>query len=462
MKLFKKFKNPKNYMNYLLVFVLLIYVFAIASYAENKEHKEAEHKSNISEDHSGHDHSAQKEADDEHDDQDGEDHSGHDHPKEVVDDHDVKDGEDHSGHDHSTKDEAGIKLSAKQIEETGIKVESVKLRKLHKEVSLLGDITVNEDMTAHVVSRVPGCVKKVRKTLGDKVKGGDVLADLESRELAGAKANYLAALEKFSLEENIFSQEENIFKKQISSEREYLNARHAMMDARITLRSTKQKLVALGLSKEKIKKLPEQPDEMLTHFEIRAPFDGTIISKHITLGEVIKEDKEDDINFVIANLNTVWVNLRVSQKDLPIIHIGQRATISVGSGIPDTEGTISFVSQVLGKETRAALARLVITNTGGIYRPGLFVSARIAIEGGKPEICVPVSAVQNIDGENVVFLQHKGEFEPRQVVLGISDGKYTAITSGLKSGDKYVSQGAFELKTKIITGGMDAHAGHGH
>ena len=439
MKLFKKIKNSIIHMNYLLVFVLLIYVFAIASYAKNEEHKEAEHNSNISEDHSGHDHS--KEADDDHDDQDG---------------------EDHSGHDHSTEDEAGIKLSAKQIKESGIKVESVKLRKLHKEVSLLGDITVNEDMTAHVVSRVPGCVKKVRKTLGDKVKGGEVLADLESRELADAKANYLAAQEKFSLEENIFSQEEDIFKKQISSEREYLNARHAMMDARIELRSTKQKLVALGLSKEEIKKLPEQPDEMLTHFEIRAPFDGTIITKHITLGEVIKEDKEDDVNFVIANLDTVWVNLRVSQKDLPVIHIGQRATISVGSGIPDTEGTISFVSQVLGKETRAALARLVITNTSGMYRPGLFVTARIAIEGGKPEISVPVSAVQNIDGENVVFIQHKGEFEPRQVVLGINDGKYIAITSGLKSGDKYVSQGAFELKTKIITSGMDAHAGHGH
>ena len=474
-------------MNCLLVFVLLIYVFAIVSYAENKEHKEAEHKSNISEDHSGHDHSIHKKADVEHDENDGEDHSGHDHSihketdeehddqkcgdhsghdhsihKETDEEHDENDGEDHSGHDHSAEEEAGIKLSAEQIKEAGIKVESAKFRKLQKTISLLGDITINEDLTAHVVSRVPGCVKKVRKTLGDKVKGGEILAELESRELADAKANYLAANEKFSLEESIFAQEDNIFKKQISSEREFLNARHAMMDSRIDFRSAKQKLMALGLSKEQIKKLPEQSDGTLTHFEIKAPFDGTIISKHITLGEVIKEDKEDDVNFVIANLDTVWVNLRVSQKDLPLIHIGQRATISVGSGIPDTEGTISFVSPVLGEKTRAALARLVITNTSGMYRPGLFVTARVSTEGDKSELCVPASAVQNIDGENVVFLQHEGEFEIQPVTLGINDGKYIEITSGLKPGNKYVSNGAFELKTKVITSGMDAHAGHGH
>jgi len=97
-----------------------------------------------------------------------------------------------------------------------------------------------------------------------------------------------------------------------------------------------------------------------------------------------------------------------------------------------------------------------------MYRPGLFVAAKITIENITPEFCVPVSAVQNIDGETVVFIQHEGEFEPRQVVLGISDGEYIEITSGLKFGEKFVSQGAFDLKTKIITSGMDAHAGHGH
>ncbi len=317
-------------------------------------------------------------------------------------------------------------------------------------------------MTAHVVSRVPGNVKKVFKTLGDKVKKGEVLAEIDSRELADAKASYLAALEKFKLEKNVFDQEEKIYLKKISSEREYINAKQAMADARIVLKSAKQKLVALGISKEKIVELPELPDETLTHFEIRAPFDGTIIEKHITQGEVIKEDKDDDVNFVVANLDSVWVNLRISQKNLALVHAGEKATISVGFGVPDTEGIIDFVSPVLGEETRAAIGRLVIDNKSGLYRPGLFITAKLIIENDIPKICVPVAAVQNIDGENIVFIKHDDEFVPQEVQLGITDGEYVEIISGLDSDDKFVAKGAFELKTKIITGGMDAHAGHGH
>jgi len=435
-----KMKIFKN-LNFLcFAILLLLYVFSFTACEKHEEHDE----------HDGHDHAVHEEKD--------ENHTAHE--AEII--HEKKDDKEHDGHNHSPEEEVGIKLSEKQIKESKIKLEQVTIKKIHKEISLLGDITVNKDMTACVASRVPGNVKKVLKTLGEKVKKGEVLAEIDSRELADAKANYLAALEKYDLEKSVFEQEKEIYKKKISSEREYLNAKQAMANARIELRSAKQKLVALGISKEKIAGLPEQPDETLTHFEIKAPFDGTIIEKHITQGEVIKEDKDDDVNFVVANLDSVWVNLRISQKDLPLIRSGRKTTISVGFGIPDTEGTISFVSPVISEETRAAIGRVIIDNKSGLYRPGLFVTAKVIIENDKPKICVPVSAVQSIDGENIVFVRHEDEFEPQTVVLGVTDGEYVEIISGLNSNDKFVSEGAFDLKTKIITGGMDAHAGHGH
>ncbi len=435
-----KMKIFKN-LNFLcFAILLLLYVFSFTACEKHEEHDE----------HDGHDHAVHEEKD--------ENHTAHE--TEII--HEKKDDKEHDGHNHSPEEEVGIKLSEKQIKESKIKLEQVTIKKIHKEISLLGDITVNKDMTACVASRVPGNVKKVLKTLGEKVKKGEVLAEIDSRELADAKANYLAALEKYDLEKSVFEQEKEIYKKKISSEREYLNAKQAMANARIELRSAKQKLVALGISKEKIAGLPEQPDETLTHFEIKAPFDGTIIEKHITQGEVIKEDKDDDVNFVVANLDSVWVNLRISQKDLPLIRSGRKTTISVGFGIPDTEGTISFVSPVISEETRAAIGRVIIDNKSGLYRPGLFVTAKVIIENDKPKICVPVSAVQSIDGENIVFVRHEDEFEPQTVVLGVTDGEYVEIISGLNSNDKFVSEGAFDLKTKIITGGMDAHAGHGH
>ena len=105
-----------------------------------------------------------------------------------------------------------------------------------------------------------------------------------------------------------------------------------------------------------------ESNESLAPYEIKSLIEGTVIDKHITLGEALSDEDEA---FVIADLSTVWVNLSVYQKDLLSIRKGQRVMISAGHGIPDVQGTLSYVGPVVDEHTRTGLARVVLPNSEG-------------------------------------------------------------------------------------------------
>ena len=157
---------------------------------------------------------------------------------------------------------------------------------------LPGEIVPNADRVAHVVPRVPGVVREVRKVLGDHVRKGEILLVLDSKELADNKAAFLSAREKLDLAQSNYDREEDLWKKKISPTQDYLQAKQALTEARIELRSAEQKLHALGFSDAYLAQLPSQPDVSYIRYEVIAPFDGVIIEKHVALGEAHKEDAE--------------------------------------------------------------------------------------------------------------------------------------------------------------------------
>ncbi len=382
-------------------------------------------------------------------------------------DHTDCDGQAHAqieGHDkHENKHEHGqvivIELSKEQIKEIGIELDTATGGNIDVYVNLPGEVAVNADRMAHIVPRVSGVVGEVKKKLGDAVKAGEVMAVIRSRDLADAKAGFLAAIERYDLAKTIFEREEKLWKEKISSEQDYLDAKKGFAEAKIQMRSVEQKLHALGFSQEYLEKLPLEQKSQLTKFEITAPFDGTVIDKHITLGEVVGDDADV---FVVADLSSVWVDLHVYPKDLMKIKKGQKVIISAGQMIPDAEGVISYVGPVVGTESRTALARVVLPNSNGVIRPGLFVTAKVAVDNVEADVIVPKDAIQTLEGKKCVFIKDEHGFEPSFITLGQSNTGFVQVTSGLDPGQQYVTKGAFELKAKIITSTLDSHAGHGH
>jgi cobalt-zinc-cadmium efflux system membrane fusion protein len=364
--------------------------------------------------------------------------------------------------DHQHPMHAGepvVQLSEEDIRKFGIEVDRAGPGEFEVHLSVPGEIVINTDRMAHIVPRVPGIVREVKKKLGDSAKKGEVMAVMESRDLADAKTIYLASIERFELANTVFEREAKLWKEKISSEQEYLDAKKAFAEAKIQMRSAGQKLRALGFNAKYLEKLPSEPAELLTTFEITAPFDGTIIQKHITLGEVIKED--EDV-FVVADLDTVWVDLQVHQNDVAVIKKGQKMTIWARSCVPETEGVIDYIDPVIDEKTRTALARAVLDNSAGQLRPGTFVTASVLVEKRDAEVVVAKSILQDVDDKTCVFVQDEHGFEPRAVAVGLSNGGYVEIVAGLKPGEKIVTKNSFRLKAELKKDAGGGHAGHGH
>ena len=417
------------------------------------------------EDHAGHDHAAEAEhSEEDHVEEGTEEHAGHDpaetedHAEENPEEHAATEapGEEdpHAGHAHGEEEEGLVALSKEERANIGLTIFPATTRSLTAALNLPGEVRLNEDRLAHVVPRLSGIVTEVFASVGDKVTAGQVLLMLDSRELADTKANVLASKARLALAEKTFQREKSLRDKQISAEKDYLEAQSALAECRITLRVAEQKLQALG-----IKEVEDTKGASLTSYEVKAPVDGEIIAKHVVLGEYLNGESEV---FLLADLSTVWVDINVYQDKLPLIQKEQQVVLSSASGLPPNDGVISYLAPIVDRETRTALARVVLPNPNGLWRPGLFLEVQIAFHSPEDTVVIPMAAVQRMEEEHMVFVEDGDAFKTVTVTLGKENGGFVEILSGLKPGQGYVGKGAFELKAKLITSGMDPHAGHGH
>ncbi|MFC1765138.1 efflux RND transporter periplasmic adaptor subunit [Planctomycetota bacterium] len=346
----------------------------------------------------------------------------------------------------------------RQLERLNLAVQPARAGGLDAWLRVPGEIKINHDTLAHMVPRAAGIVKNVHADLGDYVRTGQVLAIIESRDLAMAKADYLALKQRLVLAQTQSDREEHLHQQKISSEVEYLEAKQQLAEIRIQLGATRQKLLIMGMRSAGLESLSSQPEESFADYALTAPFDGTIIAKHIVLGEAV--DNHSEV-FKIADLSHVWADLLVTQQDVAAVQVGQRAIIVLANNV-EAVGTIQYVDPVIHPETRAAVARVVLDNSRGEYRPGLFISGKIRTRQIDDRVIVPTNSIQSVNDERGVFVQNADGFEFRPVITGLSDQTHIEILAGLTAGEQVVTRNAFHLKAEMSKGAVDAHAGHSH
>ena len=386
---------------------------------------------------------------------DAEDH-GHEHGE-------PEDAEDH-GHEHEESEhpeEDVVHISREDMERYGIEIAEVGPGVLDIPITCQGELVMNADRTVHIVPRVSGIVREVRRGLGDHVEEGDILAIIESGDLADAKAAYLASLERYDLAASSYEREKVLWEKKICSESEYIDVKNAHANAAIEKHAAEQKLRTLGFSRSALDRLLTAPAERFAVYEVTAPFDGTIVHKHIVLGEEVNDDTEI---FIVSDLDTVWADLRIYPEDVALLMKGQEVIISARSGAPFSSGVIDYVGSVVDQRTRTALARVVLDNTAGQLRPGTFISAEILTDKDVADLVVPRDVLQSVDDKTCVFVWEGYGFTRRPVRIGRSNGHHVEIAAGLRPGEVIATTNAFRLKaelTKAVSGGCADH-GHAH
>jgi cobalt-zinc-cadmium efflux system membrane fusion protein len=331
-----------------------------------------------------------------------------------------------------------IALNESQTKAAGITVSTAGAAKINTTVSLPGEIRYNEDRTAHVVPRLGGVVESVRADLGQNVKKGQVLAVIASTGLSEQRSELLTAQRRLSLARTTFEREKKLWQDKISAEQDYLQARQAMQEAEIAVQNARQKLEALGAS--------ATSSGGLNSYEVRAPFNGMVMEKHLSLGEAVKEDANI---FTISDLSTVWAEVAVPAKDLNAIRVGEKVTVSATAFNAKATGTVAYVGSLIGEQTRTAKARITLANPDMAWRPGLFVNVEVVSGQTDAPVTIAAEAVQTIENKPTIFLSVPGGFAAQEVTLGRSDGKVVEVTKGLQAGAPYASTNSFILKSDL-------------
>lgn len=369
----------------------------------------------------------------------------HDEGKEEQHGHGHEDEHGHGGGEEGEHAEGVIALSAEQVAAAGIKVAAVGPGKLAREVSVPGKIVAAADRMAQIVPKVGGTVTEAKKNLGDTVEKGEVLALIESREMAEAVADYLAAKRAEELARTTFNREKGLWDKKITAEQDYLNAKNAHQEAKIRLDLTRQKLQALGHDAEMLKSFDtaEAADRLRFH-ELRSPVPGRVIARELTLGEYVDATHSA---YSVADLSVVWVETAIAPADLPFVKEGQMANVAGSGG--KAQGKLIFVSPAIDPETRAAKAIIELDNAEGQWRPGEFANAAIATSSQETDLLVPKEAVQSLNGKPALFVRTAQGFEKRDVTTGREDSRHVEIISGVTFGEPVAVSNTFTLKAEL-------------
>ena len=343
--------------------------------------------------------------------------------------------------------EARVAMSDQQLKQNNVEVLTAGPTRIKSTLQLIGEIRFNEDRQVHVVPRLTGIVESAAANAGDRVRKGQVIAVISSQALADQRSELLAAQKRLALARTTYAREKKLWEEKISAEQDYLQAGNAMQEAEIATQNARQKLASLGGE--------VRGSGNLTRYEIRAPIDGVVVEKHLSLGEAVKEDANI---FIIADLSTVWAEMTIYAKDLNTVKVGQKASVKATAFESQSSGTVSYVGSLIGEQTRTAKARVVLPNPKGIWRPGLPVNIEVVADEVEVPVAVSAEAIQSVRDWTVVFGRYGDNLEARPVQLGRSDGKFTEVVSGLNAGEQYAAQNSFLIKADLGKSG----ASHDH
>jgi membrane fusion protein, heavy metal efflux system len=343
--------------------------------------------------------------------------------------------------------DGAIALNAEQIKTSRIEIARASPAQVINRIRLPGEIKLDEDHTAHVVPRVAGIVERVDVSIGQTVRQGQLLAVISSPDLADRRSEWLAAQRRLSAARTTYERERSLWQERISAEQDYLQAQTQLREAEIAAQNARQKLAALDATSG-------ASASALNRYELRAPFAGTVIEKHVVAGEAVAADANV---FVLSDLSSVWAEMAVPAQRLNDVRVGREVTVSASAFDSSASGRIAFVGALLGEATRTAPARVVLPNPGGAWRPGMFVDVDVDAGAQDVPVAVRADALLDIDGAPSVFVLSPKGFVAQPVQTGRRDAQTIEIVAGVQPGQQYAAANAFVLKAELGKGSAEEH-----
>ncbi len=369
-----------------------------------------------------------------------------------------------------------VRLTSEAVERYSIRVAEAQRWLLRPTFAAPGRVAFDSDAMAHVGSPLRGWVARLDVRLGTRVKAGDSLLVVESPDLGEAQSDYLVrrsaaetaapaidlARSAWERALGLYETAQGISLTEVQRrEAEYKTAVAALKAAQTTAMAAENRLHLLGMKQGEVETLAGS-GEVEPRFVIRAPLDGEVVQREVTMGELVGPEREALL--VIADTSTVWVLADVPENRLRQVALGARAWVHAGGeGGVRLDGAVSYISPIVDAATRSAQVRIDVEAVAVHLKPGMFVRVEITAadpDAADPEpvVAVPEESVQTVKGGPAIFVPVPGEentFALRPVSAGKPVGGLVPVYAGLVEGERFVASGSFILKAELGKGAAE-------
>ena len=335
---------------------------------------------------------------------------------------------------------AAIVLPESFVKMAKLSSAAVEKRVVAREVTVTGHVTFDPEHVAAVGTRARGVVDKIFKFEGDVVQPDDILAQIDSPDLSHAQGAALALAAQSGAARANARREQALHKEGMTTTR----------DLELATAVAEQHRAELQAARAKVATLAKDSHATMGVCELRAPLAGVVVERTLHTGQSVEENV---VAFRVANLDQLWIELAVSERYLAGLTRADAVEIHpIARPGEQLSGQIAYIGDVIDPLTGTAPVRVEITNKERKLRPGQAVMATIRLtQSGEPGLAVPESAVTPLDGKLHVFLElSPRRVQPTPVEVGASDEGWIEIRTGLKAGDRIVTNGVFALKSELF------------
>jgi membrane fusion protein, heavy metal efflux system len=366
--------------------------------------------------------------------------------------------------------------SEEALKAAGVQTQSAILSSVTEQLRVPGVVTYDERYVAQLSTRVPGTVWQVERHQGDTVRRGEVLIVVESEEVGRLKAEFLQALVAMESRSEALAALEQVL--EAIPGRQYREAKSALRDAQIRLMNTEQALVNLGFSvrvadylalpdaeRAQRMRVLDLPESIVAQREVStltsnllplvAPYDGVVIGRDVTVGEVVTPGQPV---FELADIRRLWVELSLQRLAAQRVELGQPVQFLVDGSDQTIETKISWISTEVDERTRTLTARAEVDHrallsqvAGRPWHANTFGTGVITVRELPEAKMVPLESVQRLGREDVVFVQTSPlTFEARPVQTGPEQDGWLVITGDVPLGTPVVTAGSHVLKSELV------------
>ena len=315
-----------------------------------------------------------------------------------------------------------VQLSPQRLQEIGVTMATVELKNVNDDLSVPGNVDIDEERLSYVQTRFPGWIRNVfANATYQYVRKGQRLFTVYSPDLVSSEQEYLLARQN----QKAFSQDAHGM---------------AAREGGWLLHAAEERLRQFGIPEQEIADL-EQSGKVQRDIAIDSPVSGYIIERNALPNAYVQPDTK---LYTIADLSTVWVYANVFQNDVGRLKPGDPAQVTVDA-YPGRHfnGRIDQVLPQVDPATRTVRVRLVFRNPGVVLKPGMYVNVVIAVPLGR-QLIIPGSAVLQTGMRAIAFVNHgNGNLEPRTIQIGSQLDDSVIVLNGLRAGEQIVSSANF-------------------